>query len=373
MREATSPIIELIGLRKEFNAVVAVADLNLEVREGEFLCFLGPSGCGKTTTLRMIAGLETPTRGEVRLRGQSITHLPPQKRHVGFMFQNYALFWHMTVYENLAFGLRVRKRMPAEIDRVVRRVAANLELEDVLNVRAARLDLSAMQRVAMARVLAVEPEVLLLDEPLNNFRPGLREVMRGELKRWQKQLGRTMIYVTHDQEEALTLGDRILVMNEGHVEQIASPREIYQRPANLFVAGFIGRPPMNMLQGQLAREGERLSFLRPGMRLDVSAFRRALESAQVGGDLILGVRPSDVLPINGQPPPARHLSQGLPARVDLVLPLGRKKIVDLRLDGESVKMVLPSAVTVSRGDMIQVAFDLDRLHIFDPRSGRAII
>lgn len=367
-----APIIELIHLRKEFNGLVAVEDLNLEIKEGEFLCFLGPSGCGKTTTLRMIAGLESPTRGEVRLRGEMITHLPPQKRNVGFMFQNYALFWHMSVYDNLAFGLRVRDKDPDEIDRIVHRVASDLELESLLQVRASRLDLSAMQRVAMARVLAVEPEVLLLDEPLNNFRPGLREVMRGELKRWQKQLGRTMIYVTHDQEEAMTLGDRILVMSQGRAEQLAAPREIYECPANLFVAGFIGRPPMNVLEGELIKENGVHRFVRPGLSLDLSPMAKALKESGVQRKVILGVRPGDVVLAN-QEAQARRLSDAFSASVDLVQPLGRKKIIDLSLNGDVLKMVVAGDSRVAKGDSLLIAFDLDHLHLFDPSTGRAIV
>jgi len=367
-----TPIIELIHLRKEFNGLAAVEDMNLEIQEGEFLCFLGPSGCGKTTTLRMIAGLETPTRGEVRLRGEAITHLPPQKRNVGFMFQNYALFWHMSVHDNLAFGLRVRGQSEEQIYRVVRRVASDLELGDLLHVRASRLDLSAMQRVAMARVLAVEPEVLLLDEPLNNFRPGLREIMRGELKRWQKQLGRTMIYVTHDQEEAMTLGDRILVMSQGRAEQLAAPRDIYEKPANIFVAGFIGRPPMNMLEGELVTEAGTPIFARPDLRLDLAPLTRTLEDSGVQGKVILGVRPTDVLIANQESRP-RRLSEPLSAAVDLVLPLGRKKIIHLGLNGDVLKMVLPGEARIAKGDSLRIAFDLDHLHLFDPQTGRAIV
>ncbi len=370
MEGAAAPLIGLERLRKEFNGLVAVEGLDLQVSEGEFLCFLGPSGCGKTTTLRMIAGLETPTSGEIYLRGQRITDLPPQARNVGFVFQNYALFGHMTVYDNLAFGLRVRGLPPEEIDRKVRDVAAILELSELLGQKARRLDLSAMQRVAMARTLATDPQVLLLDEPLNNFRPGLREAMRGELKRWQVTLGRTMIYVTHDQEEAMTLGDRILVMNAGRCEQLDTPRRVYHSPANLFVASFIGRPPMNFLEVEYRAEDGRAFLVGEHLRWEITGRRAEVEARMSAPQLVLGVRPEQV-----------HLAQhdmaspveGIPAVVDLIQPLARKKIVDLRIDGGLIKAVVPAVMPLTTGDRLCLSFDLSHLHLFDRASGRAIL
>ncbi len=371
MSDEREPIIRLVNLRKEFDGLVAVDDLNLDIFEGEFLCFLGPSGCGKTTTLRMISGLETPTDGEIHLRGRQITHIPPQKRNVGFMFQNYALFWHMSVYDNIAFGLRVRGESKEVIAQTVQRISSNLELEGLLDVRASRLDLSAMQRVAMARVMAIDPDVLLLDEPLNNFRPGLRETMRGELKRWQKQLGRTMVYVTHDQEEAMTLGDRILIMNQGRYEQLDTPRRIYHHPANLFVAGFIGRPPMNFLEVDYVVEGEKGFFVRQDFRMDVTHLRREIESAHLEDGLILGIRPNAVLMHHpGEETPARI--SPISVSIDLVQPLGRKKILDLRANGDLIKMVIPGTYQVSQGESIQVVFDSSRVHIFDRQTKKVL-
>jgi ABC-type sugar transport system ATPase subunit len=253
-------LLELQELRKEFDGFVAVEDLDLTIQAGEFICFLGPSGCGKTTTLRMIAGLETPTSGEIYLRGRKINDLIPQRRNIGLVFQNYALFWHMTVHDNLGFGLRIRGVSREETDRRVRNMAERFELESLLPVKARRLDLSAMQRVAVARTLLTDPHLLLFDEPLNNIRPGLREMLRAELKRLQKELNRTMIYVTHDQEEAMTLGDRILVMNAGKAEQLDTPRQIYLHPKTLFVADFIGRPSMNFIEAEFQEEKDKISF-----------------------------------------------------------------------------------------------------------------
>ncbi len=366
------PLIILRGLRKEFNGVVAVKGLNLDIKEGEFMCFLGPSGCGKTTTLRMIAGLETPTAGDIFLRGTRVNDLPPQQRNVGFVFQNYALFWHMTAQENLAFGLKVRGISKEEIDKKVREMAESLELEPFLETKASRLSLSAMQRIALGRTLLTDPYVLLLDEPLNNIRPGLRELMRAELKRLQKGLGRTMIYVTHDQEEAMTLGDRILVMNLGVVEQLASPREVYHRPESLFVAGFIGRPPMNFLETRYRTEGDSAFLERRSLRWDVSSRRSAIEEKAEGEKIVLGIRPEHVL--IAEEARRKGLSgEEVPAVVDLVQPLARKKIVDLKLEGDIIKMVVPSAWPISKGEKVKVVFDPEKIHLFDQKTERAII
>ncbi len=366
------PLILLRGLRKEFNGLVAVEGLDLEIKEGEFICFLGPSGCGKTTTLRMIAGLETPTAGDIFLRGKRINDLPPQQRQVGFVFQNYALFWHATVYDNLAFGLRVREVSKEEIDRRVRETAARFELEPLLETRASRLSLSAMQRVALGRTLLTEPNVLLLDEPLNNIRPGLREVMRAELKRLQQQLGRTMIYVTHDQEEAMTLGDRILVMNMGRAEQLASPRQIYHRPETLFVAGFIGRPPMNFLETQYRVEGDRAFLERGNLRWEVSEKRSIIEEKVKGNRIVLGIRPEHILPV-AEAREKGLTGQAVPVTVDLVQPLARKKIVDLKVGDKVIKMLVPGTSSLAKGEELEVIFDPRKMHLFDQKTERAIV
>lgn len=364
-------LIELRGLRKEFGDLVAVDDLDLEVQDGEFLCFLGPSGCGKTTTLRMIAGLEEPTKGEIWLRGERINVVPPQRRGLGFVFQNYALFWHMTVFDNLAFGLRVRGTARSEIDGRVHEIAERLELAGVLETKASRLDLSAMQRVALGRTIVTQPQVLLLDEPLNNFRPGLREAMRGELKRLQRQYGSTMVYVTHDQEEAMTLGDRILVMSAGRAEQLAPPREIYRQPGSLFVAGFIGRPPMNFLdvEYETSRGGDYL--LHGELRWGVPSGLASMQAELRDDSLRLGIRPEHILPRSA----ARRLGlegTAIPAAVDLVQPLARKKIVHLVADGAELKMVVSGSEAISVGDTVEIVFRPDRIHLFDRETQKAL-
>ncbi|WP_376791015.1 ABC transporter ATP-binding protein [Thermoflexus sp.] len=365
-------LIRLENITKEFNGTIAVHNLNLEIWEGEFLCFLGPSGCGKTTTLRMIAGLERPTRGEIYLRGQRITDWPPQRRNIGFMFQNYALFNHMSVYENLAFGLWVRRVPREEIERRVRSVAQALELEPVLHLRASRLDLSTMQRVALARILVIEPQVLLLDEPLNNFRPGLRELMRAELKRWQYQFGRTMVYVTHDQEEAMTLGDRIVIMNAGHIEQVGTPDEVYQRPATLFVASFIGRPSMNLLPVEYRISEGRAFLVSPDFEIPVDDRREIIEKSHSLPNLILGVRPEQLRihdPQESSPPDLIRI----PAQVDLVRPQGRKLILDVKTrSGTLLQMVVPSIRRFVAGEQLEIAFYPHQTLLFDPQTGKGL-
>jgi multiple sugar transport system ATP-binding protein len=362
-------LIRLCGLRKEFNGFVAVEGLDLEIKEGEFICFLGPSGCGKTTTLRMIAGLETPTAGDIFLRGVRINDLPPQQRNIGFVFQNYALFWHMTVYDNLAFGLRIRGMPKGQVDKAVREMAKRLELEPFLKTKASRLDLSTMQGVALGRTLLTDPQVLLLDEPLNNIRPGLREVMRAELKRLQRQLGRTMIYVTHDQEEAMTLGDRILVMNAGRVEQFDTPRQIYLHPRTIFVAGFIGRPAMNFLKAEYQEKGGH-AFIKWGeFRWDIGPSK---EVEVKDNKITLGIRPEHIL--FAEEAKRRGLSsQVLPAHVDLVQLLGPKKIVDLKINDHIIKMVTSSEHPIIKGDNVKVVFDPYKLHFFAQEDGRMVL
>ncbi len=366
-------LLELQELRKEFDGFVAVEDLDLTIEAGEFICFLGPSGCGKTTTLRMIAGLETPTSGEIYLRGRRINDLIPQQRNIGLVFQNYALFWHMTVHDNLGFGLRIRGVSREETDRRVRNMADRFELESLLSVKARRLDLSAMQRVAVARTLLTDPHLLLFDEPLNNIRPGLREMLRAELKRLQKDLNRTMIYVTHDQEEAMTLGDRILVMNDGKVEQLDTPRQIYLHPKTLFVADFIGRPSMNFMEMEYQREGEKISFKWNGYEWNIERTDLDFEERHLKGKkLIVGVRPEHIL-LAEETERAGVKAEPLFGVVDFVQPLGAKRIVDLKHGDHLVKMVTSSDFPLKRGDEISVIFHPRKIHLFNPKDGRAIL
>ena len=283
-------------IRKVYpDGTVAVKELSLEIPDGELMVFVGPSGCGKTTALRMVAGLEQISGGEVRIGDEVVNNLPPRERDIAMVFQNYALYPHKSVYENLSFPLKLRKIDKAEIDRRVQRIAQILELEEQLPRRPRQLSGGQRQRVAMGRAMIREPQVYLMDEPLSNLDAKLRTQMRAEIGLLHKEIGVTTIYVTHDQVEAMTLGQRVAVMRKGELQQVASPQELYTHPANLFVAGFIGSPAMNFFEGQVEVVGDGLAVtFGDGQRLRVDdeerAFAQAL-AATAGGSVIVGVRP----------------------------------------------------------------------------------
>jgi sn-glycerol 3-phosphate transport system ATP-binding protein len=305
---------------KEFpGATVAVDRLTLDIPDGEFMILVGPSGCGKTTALRLVAGLETPTSGTITIAGKNITHLSPRDRDIAMVFQNYALYPHMTVYKNLAFGLRQRKTGKTEIDGRVKEVSAMLGLDELLARRPAQLSGGQRQRVAMGRALVREPKAFLLDEPLSNLDAKLRVQMRAELKRLHQQLDITTIYVTHDQVEAMTLGDRLAVMRAGKLQQVGTPQDVYERPTNVFVAHFIGSPPMNLLHAMVAEGGR------------AQAGDLSVELPQVPAGLcIVGIRPDSLLVAHGDDPPA-----SLDFDIEVVEPLGGELLAHGFVNGHS--------------------------------------
>jgi multiple sugar transport system ATP-binding protein len=281
--------------------VVAVDDANLEIRDREFMVLVGPSGCGKSTTLRMIAGLENISRGSISIDGRLVNDVPPKDRDIAMVFQNYALYPHMTVYKNMAFGLALRRHPRAEIDRRVRDAAHNLGLtDDMLLRRPGALSGGQSQRVALGRAIVRHPKVFLFDEPLSNLDAKMRVQMRAEITRLHRRLASTMIYVTHDQVEAMTMGDRICLMKDGRIQQVAPPLEIYHDPANMFVASFIGSPPMNFVEGTIRQESGALFFVEaageanePGLRLQVDKAHAAALGAWIGRPLFFGLRPEN--------------------------------------------------------------------------------
>ena len=361
--------VRLVRVRKVFHTpkgeVTAVDDVSLEVRDGEFLVLLGPSGCGKTTTLRMIAGLETPTSGEIYIGGRLVNNLHPKDRDVAMVFQNYALYPHMRVRDIIAFPLKIRKYPREEIDRRVREVAELLKIEHLLDRRPRELSGGEQQRVALGRAIVRRPQVFLMDEPLSNLDAKLRVVMRAELKRLQKSLGVTTIYVTHDQVEAMTMADRIAVMNKGRVVQLGTPRELFARPANTFVAGFIGSPPMNMIECSLD----------PGRGLlDCGVLKYPLDPntgslLQSRGviEVILGIRPQHVRIQKGEVPDSV-------ARVPVyvVEPMGTETIVNFKLGETMLKAVVPADVEVEAGEVWSIVFPRERVYIFDKKSGELV-
>ena len=320
--------VRVENLTKHFDEVVAVSNLSLAVRDKEFMVVLGPSGCGKTTTLRAIAGLEQPDEGSIYIDDTPVNDLPPADRDVAFVFQFYALYPHMTVFDNMAFPLKAVKTPKQEIGARVNEVAAVLQIENLLSRTPGKLSGGEMQRVALGRAMVRRPKVFLMDEPLTNLDAKLRTEMRAELKRLQKDLGATTIYVTHDQLEAMSMGDKIAVMRDGAAQQIGTPAEVYDHPASLFVAGFVGSPTMNLLDCTYVQEGGR-SFLRAGasnFKMEIPAsLGKIVQDTATGPQLILGIRAEDIF--------VREEAAGdtIQAEVYVVEPLGSENIVDFKV------------------------------------------
>jgi multiple sugar transport system ATP-binding protein len=355
--------IALIGLRKTFGRVVAIRDLSLQVRDGEFLVLLGPSGCGKTTTLRAIAGLETLDRGRVVIGGRDVTRLPPGRRGIAMVFQSYAVFPHMTVYDNIVFGLRMRRLPEAEQRRRAREAAELLEIADLLDRFPAQLSGGQRQRVAVARAIVMRPDVLLMDEPLSNLDALLRLHMRAELKRLHRELGATTVYVTHDQVEALSLGDRIAVMRDGQVVQCDTPARIYDAPATRFVGEFIGTPPMNFLPGELTVDDG-------GPAVQVAGVRIALPPAAAGpprgGPVAVGIRPEHLEVLAAPAPDA------LTAEVVVVEPVGPTQLVTARVGRHTVKVTVSADATLAAGQRLWLRPVPSRIRLMDAVTGHAL-
>ena len=353
---------------KRFGAVTAVDDLSLQVANGEMLVLLGPSGCGKTTSLRMLAGLESISDGTIRIGDTVVNNLPPRARDIAMVFQSYALYSHLTVYENLAYPLRVRKLPKAEIDRRVRDVAGVVQIGELLERKPRALSGGQRQRVALGRAIIRRPAVFLMDEPLSNLDAKLRLHTRGELKRFQRDLATTTIYVTHDQAEAMTLADRVAIMDRGVLQQVGPPKEVYARPASVFVAGFLGSPPMNLLDVGVASVDGGPAFVIAGTTVPAAgrlgARLLALPSGQT--QAILGVRPEEVQLRREHGPGA------VPGDVFVVEDLGNERLVTLDLSGQFVVARAPADYPAEMGDRLWFGFDPNRAHLFDPVSQRRI-
>jgi multiple sugar transport system ATP-binding protein len=349
--------VSLRALEKHFGTQRVIEQLDLDIVDQEFIALVGPSGCGKSTLLRMIAGLETPTGGSILIDGRRMNEVPPMHRDVAMVFQSYALYPHMTVFGNMSFGLRMRRQPRTVIEAAIAEAAAALNLGDYLERRPTQLSGGQRQRVAMGRAMVRAPVLFLFDEPLSNLDAKLRVHMRTEIKALHRRLQVTSIYVTHDQIEAMTMADRIVVLNGGRIEQIGTPEELYDRPANLFVAGFIGSPSMNMLPGTVARDGG--FVLESGTRL-----AGLLAPAASGQAVVLGVRPEHVLfdaaPANGA------------ARVLEVQPTGADTIVVCELAGQPLVASQRDHAHLVRGSDVAVAFAPNRLQWFDAATGAAL-
>jgi multiple sugar transport system ATP-binding protein len=357
-------------LTKSFGGTYAVRDFNLGIADGEFVVLVGPSGCGKTTTLRMIAGLERVTSGEIHLNGKLINSTPPRHRDIAVVFQNYALYPHKTVAGNLSYALKLRKTPKAEIEERVQRVADMLGIGSLLSRMPDQLSGGQRQRVALGRAIVREPKLFLMDEPLSNLDAKLRMQMRGEIVRLQRRLGVTTIYVTHDQIEAMTMGDRIVVMNDAQVQQIGPPAELYNHPANLFVAGFLGSPPMNYIDAELANEGG--SLVAKSAMGDIAAPLNATSALiETSGDdrrVVCGIRPEDVT-LKPHAAPDNGSVGAITGIVDLTEMVGADTYVSLTVEGVPIQARVPSNLGYQPGQVVQIGFDSARLHLFAKATG----
>ncbi|TDR48680.1 carbohydrate ABC transporter ATP-binding protein (CUT1 family) [Tahibacter aquaticus] len=359
--------VSLDGVRKVYaNGRVAVAGASFAIAEGELLVLVGPSGCGKSTLLRMIAGLEDVSAGELCIAGKRVNELAPRDRDIAMVFQNYALYPHMSVAENLAFGLKLRATPKDEMQRRIATAAAMLGLQSMLKLRPAELSGGQRQRVALGRALVRQPKVFLLDEPLSNLDARLRAAMRVEIARLHRELGATMVYVTHDQVEAMTLGHRIVVMNDGAIQQIDTPLALYARPANVFVAAFLGSPGMNLLRGRVAADGVALE-LGYGLRLALGS--REQVPAVAGEEIVVGLRPEDLAWIRpGSLSPAGVVE----AVLDLAEPVGSETFLNLRLGEQALVARIAPGEVPAAGSRLRLAYAPQRLQYFAAGSGERL-
>ncbi len=352
--------IKLENVSKVFGQVKALDGVNLDIADGEFVVFLGPSGGGKSTLLLIVAGIYKPTTGHVYFDSEDVTDLPPKDRNVGMVFQSYALYPHMTVYDNIAFPLKLKKMPRNEIDRKVRDVAKLMRIDHLLDRRPSQLSGGQQQRVALARALAKEPSVLLLDEPLSNLDALLRINMRAELKRLQRELRVTTIYVTHDQVEAMSMADKIVVINEGRIQQVGGPDEIYGKPANTFVATFIGTLPMNLIPCTLTWEADGGVLVCPGFKYRVpSGIAKNLK----GDEVYLGIRPEHVEVVG---------DGDVKAKVVVFEPLGKDAVITAQIDEHIIKVITKPEVRVSPGDVIGLRLPPEKLFIYDRGTGQLL-
>lgn len=363
--------VQFENVWKHYGPVTAVRDLNLDVAEGEFLCLLGPSGCGKSSTLRMVAGLEFISEGDILFAGERINDLEPRERDIAMVFEAYALYPHKTVYDNIANPLRLRRTPKQEIDERIQRAAHLLEIGELLRRKPAQLSGGQKQRVAIGRAIVRDPEVFLFDEPISHLDAKLRAHMRGELKRLQKDLGKTMIYVTHDQLEAMSMADRIAVMNLGVLQQVGTPREIFSSPVNEWVGTFVGDPPMNLIDCELSVEDGRLCFVHPSFKLPVpNDKRQALEATGANRHVRLGIRPENVevsVTQNGQ--------DSISSSIYVTEPLGEDMIVEVRLKGDERPVIVKTRVDFE-GNIDDTAFLRlieQKIHVFDTETGHALV
>lgn len=351
----------LENLSKHFGSVVAVDSIDLEIQDGEFVAFLGPSGCGKTTTLLMIAGIYKPTGGYIKFDQQVMNYKPPKDRNIGMVFQSYALYPHMTAFENITFPMKLKKTPTSVMQERARQVADMMGIGHLLDRKPGQLSGGQQQRVALGRALAKQPNLLLFDEPLSNLDARLRLTMRGEIKRLQLELGITSIYVTHDQVEAMTMADRIAVIQNGQLQAYCPPDELYDRPRTTFIAGFVGNPPMNFVALEVAQTNGAFHARRAGLDLIVPSDRG--EKAAAKGQVIMGIRPEDVA----------LAGEGVPGEVYIVEPLGRDDLVDVQVADTHIHVLADPALELKIGDPVKLRFNPAKMQFFDPATEQSLL
>lgn len=360
--------LSLKGINKYYpNGMHAVKDFNLEIYDKEFVIFVGPSGCGKSTTLRMVAGLEEISSGELYIDEKMVNDVAPKDRDIAMVFQNYALYPHMSVYDNMAFGLKMRKVPKDKIKIKVEEAARILGIEDLLKRKPKQLSGGQRQRVALGRAIVRQPKVFLMDEPLSNLDAKLRVQMRAELSKIHQDLQTTIIYVTHDQTEAMTMGSRIVVMKDGIVQQVADPQTIYNSPANLFVASFIGSPQMNFIKGKLVKEDENLYFIFMSNKIEIDTNNENMKKLNnfIDKEMVLGVRPEDVK-IH------EYIEGDVMGEVEVKEQLGSETYLYLRMETGSIITRVKPTYQINIKDKVRVDFDMDKIHMFDGETELAI-
>ena len=356
--------------KKYPNGFEAVKDFNLEIADKEFIIFVGPSGCGKSTTLRMVAGLEDISSGELKIDGRLVNDVEPKDRDIAMVFQNYALYPHMTVYDNMAFGLKLRKVSKEKIDEMVKEAARILDLEKLLDRKPKALSGGQRQRVAMGRAIVRSPKVFLMDEPLSNLDAKLRVQMRTEIAKLHQRLGATIIYVTHDQTEAMTLGTRIVVMKDGIVQQVDSPQNLYDRPQNLFVAGFMGSPQMNFIDATIEVKGDKVYAKTPSMTIELPAEKgkKVADGGYNGKVVTLGIRPADVYDAEQAP----HLTNVFETTINVYELLGAEVYLYSDLDEFPITARVSSSTNARSGSKVKFAFDVAKMHVFDKETEKVV-
>ena len=357
--------VRLNNLSKYFGRVKAVNNFNLEINDGEFVALLGPSGCGKTTTLLMIAGIYKPTKGGIYFGDKIVNEVLPKDRKIGMVFQSYALYPHMTAFDNITFPLKLLKTPKEEREKRAREVAKLVQIEELLDRKPSQLSGGQQQRVALCRALIKKPDILLLDEPLSNLDAKLRTLMRAELKRLQRKLGITTIFVTHDQIEAMTMSDKIALLKSGELQQYSSSDELYNRPENLFVAGFIGSPPMNFIDVFLEQVEEKLLLKSEDITIEIpSKIGKLIQSRSLDDKIVLGIRPENI---------KIDQKKGDEAEVYVIEPMGMQVLVTVKLGNLQIRILTTPPFEKKMGEKIRLFFNLEKIHLFDKNTERSLL